>query len=41
MAKHHDKVKAGLQRRIDATPKLPGFKTPGSMNKRKSGYGRR
>jgi hypothetical protein len=32
------KIKAALQARIDATPNLPGFKTQGSMNRKKSGY---
>lgn len=41
MGKHHDKVKAGLAGRIAATPNLRGFRKPGSMNKKKSGYGRK
>jgi hypothetical protein len=38
MAKHHDKVAAALATRIANTPKGDGYKTPGSMNPRKTGY---
>ena len=38
MGKHHDKVKRALEKRIAATPNKPGFKKPGSMNKKKTGY---
>ena len=38
MGKHHDKVAAGLEWRIKTMPKGSGFKKPGSMNKRKTGY---
>ena len=36
--KNQLKIAAALQARIDATPNLPGFKRPGSMNRKKSGY---
>ena len=38
MTKHHDKVAAALQVRIANMPKGAGFKKPGSMNPRKTGY---
>ena len=38
MAKHHNKVKAALEIRIKNTPNKPGYKKPGSMNPRKTGY---
>jgi hypothetical protein len=38
MAKHHDKVAAALATRIANMPKGTGFKKPGSMNPRKTGY---
>jgi hypothetical protein len=38
MAKHHDKIKKALEQRIAATPNKGGYKTPGSMNKKKTGY---
>jgi hypothetical protein len=41
MGKHHDKVKEALEIRIKNTPNKTGFNTPGSMNKRKTGYKKR
>jgi hypothetical protein len=41
MGKHHDKVKEALEIRIKNTPNKSGFNTPGSMNKRKTGYKKR
>lgn len=41
MGKHHDKIKEALEARRSATPNKPGFKMPGSMNKKKTGYARR
>jgi len=38
MAKHHNKIKKALEQRIAATPNKGGYKTPGSMNKKKTGY---
>lgn len=38
MSKHHDKIKRALEQRIAATPNGAGFKKPGSMNKKKTGY---
>lgn len=38
MGKHNDKIKKALQQRIDATPNGAGYKKPGSMNKKKTGY---
>jgi hypothetical protein len=38
MGKHHDKIKKALEQRIAATPGGAGFKKPGSMNKKKTGY---
>jgi hypothetical protein len=38
MGKHLDKVKKALEQRIAATPGGAGYKTPGSMNKKKTGY---
>ena len=38
MAKHHDKVAAALATRIANMPKGEGYKKPGSMNKKKTGY---
>ena len=38
MAKHHDKVAKQLEIRIKNTPNKGGFNTPGSMNKKKTGY---
>lgn len=38
MSKHHDKVAAALKWRQDNMPKGTGFKKPGSMNPRKSGF---
>jgi hypothetical protein len=38
MGKHHDKIKKALEQRIAATPNGSGYKKPGSMNKKKTGY---
>lgn len=38
MSKHRDKVAAALKWRQDNMPKGSGFKKPGSMNKKKTGY---
>jgi hypothetical protein len=38
MGKHQDKIKKALEQRIAATPNGAGFKKPGSMNKKKTGY---
>jgi hypothetical protein len=38
MGKHHDKIQRALESRIATTPKGDGYKKPGSMNKRKTGY---
>jgi hypothetical protein len=38
MGKHHDKVKKALEARIAAVPNKGGYNTPGSMNKKKTGY---
>ena len=38
MGKHHDKIKKALEQRIASTPGGAGFKEPGSMNKKKTGY---
>ena len=44
MGKHHDKIVKALEKRKANTPKVTAgkggsaFKTPGSMNKRKTGY---
>lgn len=38
MGKHHDKIAKALQKRKETTPNKPGFKAPGSMNKKKTGY---
>ena len=38
MGKHHDKIKKALEQRIASTPNGAGFKKPGSMNKKKTGY---
>lgn len=44
MGKHHDKVKKALDNRIKDWESMggnkSGFKKPGSMNKKKSGYAR-
>ena len=39
MGKHHDKILASLEAR-KRNHKGPGGKVPGSMNKKKTGYGR-
>lgn len=38
MSKHLDKIKVALDWRIATMPKGNGFKKPGSMNKKKTGY---
>lgn len=40
MGKHHDKIQAALEKRKASVPKGNdrAYKTPGSMNKRKTGY---
>jgi len=38
MAKQHNKIKKALEQRIAATPNGAGYKKPGSMNKKKTGY---
>ena len=38
MGKHHDKILKALEQRKSATPGGGGYKTPGSMNKKKTGY---
>lgn len=38
MGKHHDKIAKALEIRKSNTPKGGGFKVPGSMNKKKTGY---
>jgi hypothetical protein len=38
MGKHNDKIKKALEQRIAATPNGGGYKKPGSMNKKKTGY---
>jgi hypothetical protein len=38
MGKHHDKIQKALEQRIAAMPAGSGYKKPGSMNKKKTGY---
>jgi hypothetical protein len=38
MGKHLDKIAKALEQRRAATPNGAGFKKPGSMNKKKTGY---
>ena len=38
MSKHHDKIAAALKWRQETMPKGSGYKKPGSMNKKKTGY---
>lgn len=38
--KNLEKLKKSLEIRIANTPKKSGYKTPGSMNKKKTGYAR-
>lgn len=38
MGKHHDKILKALENRKAGKPSGSGFKTPGSMNKKKTGY---
>ena len=38
MGKHLDKIKKALEQRQSATPNGSGYKKPGSMNKKKTGY---
>ena len=37
-SKHLDKIEKALRDRIASAPNGPGFKKPGSMNKKKTGY---
>jgi hypothetical protein len=41
MGKHLDKIKEALEIRIKNTPNKSGYNTPGSMNKKKTGYKKR
>ena len=36
--KNQMKIKAALEKRIEHMPKGSGFKKPGSMNRKKTGY---
>lgn len=38
MGKHLDKIQKALEQRQAATPNGAGWKKPGSMNKKKTGY---
>ena len=38
--KNQLKIKAALETRINNMPKGSGYKKPGSMNKKKTGYGK-
>jgi hypothetical protein len=38
MGKHYTKIKEALEVRINNVPKGSGYKKPGSMNKKKTGY---
>ena len=38
MGKHHDKIAKALEQRQAATPNGAGYKKPGSMNKKKTGF---
>jgi hypothetical protein len=38
MGKHHDKIAKALAQRQAAAPNGAGYKKPGSMNKKKTGY---
>jgi hypothetical protein len=38
MGKHLDKIQKALEQRIAGTPNGAGYKKPGSMNKKKTGY---
>jgi hypothetical protein len=38
MGKHLDKIQKALEQRVAATPNGAGYKKPGSMNKKKTGY---
>lgn len=38
MGKHHNKVLKALEIRKAGVPQKGGYKAPGSMNKRKTGY---
>ena len=38
MGKHLNKIQKALEQRILSTPNGAGFKKPGSMNKKKTGY---
>jgi len=38
VGKHHDKVAKALEIRKSRVPQKGGYNTPGSMNKKKTGY---
>ena len=38
MGKHNDKIAKALAQRQASTPNGSGYKKPGSMNKKKTGY---
>jgi hypothetical protein len=38
MGKHLDKIQKALAQRQASTPNVGGYKKPGSMNKKKTGY---
>ena len=38
MGKHYNKIAKALEQRIAAVPNKGGYHTPGSMNKKKTGY---
>lgn len=38
MGKHHDKIAEALEVRKRHVPNRGGYNTPGSMNKKKTGY---
>lgn len=38
MGKHHDKIAEALEIRKKNVPNKSGYNTPGSMNKKKTGY---
>jgi predicted molibdopterin-dependent oxidoreductase YjgC len=40
MGKHHNKIAKSLEIRQSNVPNKPGYKKPGSMNKKKTGYNR-
>lgn len=40
MGKHHTRIAKALAKRQAAAPTGPGFRKPGSLNKRKTGHWR-